>query len=231
VTEPSPNIGTLREKHLHATLKRRYHAPGTDVEVRVDGFVIDLVRGDLLIEIQTRGFSSMKRKIAALLAAGHRIRIVHPIADRRWIVKVDADGAVISRRRSPKRGRPIDICTELVAFPYLLASPDVEIDVVLTEEDEIRHHTPGASWRRHGWSVLERRLITVVDTIELRSPEDLVALLPSDLPTQFTTAELATAAGIARRTAQQVAYTLKRLEMIEATGKRGNAVVYRRAHG
>jgi hypothetical protein len=30
-------------------------------EVPVDGFVIDIVRDDLLIEIQTRNFSSLKR--------------------------------------------------------------------------------------------------------------------------------------------------------------------------
>jgi hypothetical protein len=33
-------------------------------EVPVDGFVIDIVRDDLLIEIQTRNFSSLKRSNA-----------------------------------------------------------------------------------------------------------------------------------------------------------------------
>ena len=74
------SIGTMRERHLHASLKQWYAEPGDRAEIPVDGYVIDLVRGDLLIEIQTRGFSGMRPKLAAMLARGHRIRVVHPIA-------------------------------------------------------------------------------------------------------------------------------------------------------
>ncbi|HET9755914.1 MAG TPA: hypothetical protein VFP66_05395 [Candidatus Limnocylindrales bacterium] len=89
----APSIGMLRERHLHASLKRWYAEPGDQVELVVDGYVVDLVRGELLIEIQTRGFAGMRAKVIALLAAGHRIRVVHPIAVDRWIVQVDDDGA------------------------------------------------------------------------------------------------------------------------------------------
>ena len=56
-------IGTLRERPLHASLKRWYARPGDRVEVAVDGYVVDLVRGDLLIEIQTRGFATLRPKL------------------------------------------------------------------------------------------------------------------------------------------------------------------------
>jgi hypothetical protein len=65
-----PHIGTLREKPLHASLKKWYAGPGDLVELPVHGFVIDLVREDLLIEIQTRDFSSMKQKATTLLELG-----------------------------------------------------------------------------------------------------------------------------------------------------------------
>jgi hypothetical protein len=42
----------LGEKPLHASLKRMCSEPGDRVEQPVDGFVIDLVREDALIEIQ-----------------------------------------------------------------------------------------------------------------------------------------------------------------------------------
>jgi hypothetical protein len=227
VSDTAPAIGTLREKPLHASLKRWYARPGDGVEVPVDGFVIDLVREDLLIEVQTRGFSSMKQKVTTLLHHGHRLRIVHPIPVDKWIVKVDADGAVLSRRRSPKHGSPIDVFAELVSFPDLLAHPHLEIEVLLTIEEEYRRHTPGRSWRRKGWTVVERRLIEVVDTLALRRTEELTGLLPDDLPEPFTTADLAEKLGRPRRTAQQMAYCLRKVEAIVAVGKRGNAVVYR----
>lgn len=221
-----PHIGTLREKPLHASLKRWYALPGDRQEVPVDGFVIDLVRDDLLIEIQTRGFSSMKKKVSALLEAGHRVRIVHPIAVDRWIVRLDTDGTILGRRRSPRHGDVTDVFAELVSFPSLLASPLLEIEVILTQEDEYRVHTPGRSWRRKGWSVMERRLIEVIDTALCRDSGDLLALLPADLPQVFTTADLALALERPRRLAQQMTYCLKHAGVIDAVGKEGNAVIY-----
>ena len=223
----TPHIGTLREKPLHASLKRWYARPGDRVEVRVDGYVIDLVREDLLIEVQTRGFASMKLKVTALLGHGHRVRIVHPIPIDKWIVKVEADGTVLSRRRSPRHGDAIDVFGELVSFPGLVAHPGLEIDVLLTIEEEYRLHTPDRSWRRKGWTVAERRLIEVVDTVRLGHIEDLVRLLPDDLPATFTTADLAEKLGRTRRVTQQMAYCLRTLGAIVAVGKHGNSVAYR----
>ena len=150
MSDAVPHIGTLREKPLHASLKRWYAREGDRVEVPVDGFVIDLVRDDLLVEVQTRGFSSMKHKVTTLVGRGYRVRIVHPIPIDKWIVKVDADGTVLSRRRSPRHGSAADIFAELVSFPDLLAHPHLEVEVLLTIEEEYRRHTPNRSWRRQG---------------------------------------------------------------------------------
>ena len=227
VSSSVPHIGTLREKPLHASLKRWYARPGDRVEVPVDGFVIDLVREDLLIEVQTRGFSSMKQKVTVLLGLGHRLRIVHPIPIDKWIVKIDADGAVLSRRRSPKHGKPTDIFAELVSFPDLLVHPHLEVEVLLTIEEEYRCHTPNRSRRRRGWTVVERRLIEVVDTLLLGHTEDLSVLLPDDLSETFTTADLAEKLGRPRRAAQQMAYCLRKVGAIVVVGKHRNAVEYR----
>ena len=57
-----PNtIGTLNEKSLHAALKLWHAQPEDLIEVLVDGFTVDIVRGDLLIEIQTRNLSTIRR--------------------------------------------------------------------------------------------------------------------------------------------------------------------------
>ena len=227
VSDVVPHIGTLREKPLHASLKRWYARPGDGVEVPVDGFVIDLVREELLIEVQTRGFSSMKHKVTALLDLGHRVRIVHPIPIDKWIVKVDVDGGGLSRRRSPRHGNPTDIFAELVSFPDLMAHTHLEIEVLLTLEEEYRRHAPNRSWRRKGWTVVERRLIEVADSLLLTHTEDLIDLLPGDLPAKFTTADLAESLGRPRRAAQQMAYCLRKVGAIVAVGKHGNAIEYR----
>lgn len=222
-----PHIGTLRERPLHASLKRWYAEDGDQVEVPVDGFVIDLVRNDLLVEIQTKGFSSMKHKVSTLLEAGHRIRVVHPIPETSWIVKVDVDGNEIDRRKSPKHGSFLGIFAELVSFPHLLDVDGFSVEPLLVHQEEIRSHHDGKAWRRRGWVIEERRLIGVIDGRMIASSGDALSLLPAALPDPFVTADVAEVARCTPRLAQQTMYCLRKAGAVDTVGKRGNAVLYR----
>ena len=117
-----PAIGVMREGPLHAAVKALLAEPGDRLEVPVGRFVIDLVRADgELVEVQTGGFGALGRKLDALLDE-HRVRIVHPIAAERRIVRVDEHGEVVGSRRSPKPATAVAVFDKLVAFPSLLAT-------------------------------------------------------------------------------------------------------------
>jgi hypothetical protein len=221
-------IGTLNEGALHAQLKEWYRRPRDRAEHPVGGYVIDLVRGDLLIEIQTAGFTPLRRKLESLLES-HRVRVVAPVALTRRIVRVTDDGEVLSARRSPKSGRVEDVFSRLVSIPALLAHERFELEVVLTHEDEVRVYREGQAWRRRGWVVIGRSLVGVERSVSLRTPQDAVALLPHALPPVFDTAELARAVGCDRRLAQQIAYCLRHAGAVVAGEKRGRAALYRLA--
>jgi hypothetical protein len=224
----SSKISTLNEKPLHAALKGWYAQPQDQIEVPVDGFIVDLVRGDLLVEIQTRSFSSIKRKLATL-AAEHPLRLVYPIAREKWIVKVAEDGrGLLSRRKSPKRGSVEDIFQELVSFPKLLSNPNFSIDVLFILEEEIRQYDGRRAWRRRGWVTQERRLLEVVGRRPFETPGDMGALVPTSLADPFTTSELAASVSKPRRQAQRMAYCLREMGAIVPVGKRGNAILYTR---
>jgi len=223
------HIGMLREQHLHAALKEWYREEGDLLEVGVDGFVIDLVRDDVLIEIQTRGFSSMRRKLDRLLDQ-HPIRLVHPIAAEKWIRKIDASGVEVSRRKSPKRGMVADVCAELVSFPALLSHPNFTLEVLLVQEEEVRRPDPTA-WRRNGWRIAERRLVGILERAEFSSPQGLLSLLPADLPDPFTTADLAAGLGRTRHLAQEVAYCLRESGVLEVGGRTKRGIEYIRPNG
>jgi hypothetical protein len=68
-------IGTLNEGALHAELKDWYRRRGDRVEQLVDGFVVDLVRSELLVEIHTGSFAPLRRKLEQLTRR-HRVRLV-----------------------------------------------------------------------------------------------------------------------------------------------------------
>jgi hypothetical protein len=208
-----------------------YTGPGDEQEVPVDGYIIDVVSGGRLIEIQTRSFASIRAKLEDLLPH-HRVLLVHPIARERWIVKQDRDEqTTLSRRKSPKRGRYVHLFDELVSFPTLLARENFALEIVLTQEDEIRHHHPGRAWRRRGWMIHKRHLLDVVERRRFDRPADLAALLPARLPDPFGTMDLARALQQRRRLAQRMAYCLREMGIIVPVGKRGNGILYTRAGG
>jgi hypothetical protein len=225
LSDDTSHIGTLNEKPLHAALKAYYAQPGDRFEVPVDQFHIDLVRGDLLVEFQTAGFGAMRRKLDALLP-NHPVRLVHPIAETKWIVKLDRTGTKeLYRRKSPKKGCVDDLFEELVSLPTLLANENFSLEVLMIHEEDVRREDRRRrkSWRRH-----ERRLLEVTDRWVFQSPEDLADLLPQNLPEPFTTADLAEQLGRPRWLTQKMAYCLRESEVLSVTGKQGNALLYTR---
>jgi len=223
----STGLSTYREGSLHAALKALYARPGDRVEESVDGFVIDVVRDDELVEVQTASFASAARKLRRLVE-DHRIALVHPIAIERWLVRVDSDGVVGSRRRSPKRGLPMDLFRELTAFPELVAHPNFRLELVLIREEEIRGPVPEGARYRHprDWWRLDRRLLEVIEVVPVDSPADLLALLPPGLPSQFTTADVAAASRRPKNLAMRTAYCLLRAGAVDCVGKMGRLQLY-----
>ena len=196
-------IGTRGESSLHAAVKLLVSEPGDRFEVPVDGFVVDVVRGDTCIEVQTGGFAAMGTKLDRLLGDFH-VHVVHPIAVESWIERRDRP-----TRKSPKRGCLHDVFAELVSVPTMLDHPNLTIEVLLVQVDVLKVEDATMRRRRGGWRTVDRRLRAVVERHGLRTPADLVALLPDGLPDEWTTRDVAERAGIPRRTAQQMVYVLK----------------------
>ncbi|MFC1929863.1 hypothetical protein ACFLW6_03260 [Chloroflexota bacterium] len=209
-------------------MKEWYAQPNDRFEVPVDGFVIDVVRGDLLIELQTRNFAAIKRKLTKLVGH-HPVRLVYPIAREKWIVKLAKDGHdQLNRRKSPKRGASEHVFEELVSLPELLLNPNFSIDLLFVQEEEVRRHDTNRRWRRKGWVTYERRLLQVMEQRLFRVPADMGALIPSNLVEPFTASDLAFAIAKPQRLAQKMVYCLRLMGCIMQIRKRGNSILYSR---
>ncbi len=215
----------MREGPLHAAVKALLAEPGDRLEVPVGRFVVDLVRADgELVEVQTGGFGALGTKLDALLDE-HRIRVVHPVAAERRIVRVDEHGQVISARRSPKRATAAAVFDKLVAFPSLLTHPNLTIEVLLLREEHIRRPQP-TTIRSRTRDPGERRLVEVLDRVVWRTPEDILAALPP-LPLEpFSTRDLAALLGCSTLLAQRTLYCLRIIGIVEPAGKRGRATLH-----
>jgi hypothetical protein len=217
----------MTEHSLHLDIKEWYSLPGDKFEVKVDDFVIDVVRGGLLIEIQTRNFSAIKSKLASLVEK-HRVRLVYPISGRKWIVRVTERREVVSRRRSPRKGKLVDLFYELVRIPELVDAENFSLEVLVIEEEEVRCDDGKGSWRRRGVSITDRRLINVTDRVLFKNSKDFLRFLPEDLDDLFTNKMLARKTGISITLARKVTYCLRKMGAIANAGKNGKELTFRR---
>ena len=220
----SPGIGQLTERSLHVALKTYLALPGDRTEVKLGRYVIDLVRDDLLIEIQTRHLYALRPKLRRLLEE-YRVRLVHPLPAERRIVRENAAGRMISRRKSPKQASACDIFSELVRIPDLAGHPHLTLEVLLIQEEQVWRDDGQGSWRRGRWSLVDRWLLGVVQSVVLSTPADYLALLPP-LPEPFTNADLARARGWNAHLAGKATYALRAMGLLAGAGKRGQANLF-----
>ncbi len=225
----APHIGTLNEKPLHAALKAWLAEEGDRFEVLVDGFVVDILRGETAIEIQTGSASGLERKLRALLKH-RRVRLVLPIPAVRTIVRLDEPHRDRRARTSPRHGRAVDAFRELVSLRDLLGDTNLSIDALLIHETELRRASASPRGRRGSFRE-ERHLVEVVDCLSFHHPADYLAVVPAELEEPFTTADLAQSIGQPRWMAQKIAYVLRGMGILVPTGRRGNSVLYQRNVG
>lgn len=219
----------MNEHSLHSDIKDWYSLPGDKIEAKVDNFVIDVARGALLIEIQTRNFSAIKRKLTSLVEK-HRVRLVHPIPDKKWIIRITESGDIISRRKSPKKGKLFDLFNELVSIPDLIDKKNFSLEVLVIEEEEVLCNDGKGSWRRRGASIKDRKLINVTDRVLFKNSKDFLIFLPDGLDKFFTNKMLARKTGIPITLARKVTYCLRKMGAIENVGKNGKELMFQRSN-
>jgi len=222
-------INTYNEKSLHADLKQWYARAEDRLEIKMDGYIIDLVRGDLLVEIQTGSFSPLKRKLARLLES-HPVRLVYPIPAEKWIVMRSLkDDEPPRKRKSPKRGCAEHIFAQTVYIPHLMQYDNFSLEVLFTREEEFRRPVEKKHRRSKGWVTEERRLLDVIGSQVFYTAGDLLALLPAGLPETFTVRDLARAMRQRLTLAQKAVYTLREMGVIVPSGRKGRAFLYSRS--
>ncbi len=242
--ESAPRIGTLREKRLHAAIKT-YLCPDTTCHERpIDTPhaerrpVADILTGQDLMEVQTGGFYPLRDKIAHYLAyTPYRVTVVHPIPAVRYLSWIDpADGHIISRRRSPKRGRVRDVARELYWLSAHIEDPRFQVRILLLELEEYRLADGWSRDGKRGSNRYERFPTALLGDVTLATPADYAAyFLPEALaipgenghPTPFTAADYARLTGIRGKATYSMLKLLTSLGLIrEREEKIGRSRAY-----
>lgn len=176
-------IGRLGEKLVHASLKLFYEPDVTRHEIKVDGFVCDIVAENGIVEIQTGPFTPLKRKLEALLPT-HRVTVVHPVAIKKTLIWIDAEGSFSSPVKSPKKESVLNAFDKIVSLLPYLTDANLTLVIPLLEVEEYRLLHPKYGKRRS--TRYERVPTALSGEVILKTSADYEALLPESLPDSFS---------------------------------------------
>lgn len=238
----APHIGTLREKRLHAAVKLYlcpdetcHERPVGDL-LREDGakprrMVADILTDGHIMEVQTGGFFPLREKIGWYLThTPCRVTVVHPIPAVKYLSWIDpADGSILSRHKSPKRGRVKDVAKELYWVSDFIGDPRFAVRILLLELEEYRLADGWSKDKKRGSNRYERFPTALLGDVTLWTPADYAAyFLPSALsapdaegtPPVFTAAAYAKATGVRGKATYSTIHLLERLGLIRECEER-----------
>lgn len=219
-------IGTLKEKTVHAVLKRFYEPDINHQEIRIDGYVADIFRGNEIIEIQTRSFRSMRKKLDTFLEQ-YPVTIVYPIIHTKWLCWIDEEtGEVSKKRKSPKTGSPYDAYYELYQIKQYLTHPNLHLCLVLIDAEEYRLLNGWSQNRKRGSTRYDRIPVKLVDEFYIGNPKEYGCMIPENLPESFTSKDFAKQAKISQKNANLALNILNYIDAVERIGKKGKAYLY-----
>ena len=220
----------MNEHSFHSEIKKVYSLPGDRFEVKLDEYIVDILRGKIVIEVQTRNFSALKKKLEALTTK-YQVRLVYPLPERKWITYITEKNEIVCKRKSPRKGKLTDLFGELVMIPKMIINENFSLEVLFIDEEEVRCDDRRGSWRRRGISIKERRLLQVNKSVVFQKKSEYFKILPVELNQCFTNKELANLARISVRTARQITYCLRINNIIKHVENSGRELKFRKVEG
>lgn len=239
--ENAPLIGTLREKRLHAVVKRYLCEDVTAHEIPVRDLLSDDAQintkmvADVLVdghiyEVQTGGFYPLKKKLRWYLDhTDCDVTVVHPMAGIKYLSWIDPDdGQVKSRTRVTHRGRVKDVAKELYWLAEFIGDPRFSLRLLLLEIEEYRILDGYGKEKKCRASKYERFPTALLGDVRLYEPEDYAFyFLPDTLQdAPFTAAEYTKATGIRGKAAYGILHLLVGLDVLDEGEKVGRSMTF-----
>lgn len=241
--ENAPLIGTLREKRLHAVVKRylcedirTHEVPIKSLRVENTAsaantkMVADVLVDNHIYEVQTGGFFPLKKKLTWYLSHTEcNVTVVHPIAGIKYLSWIDPeDGHVESRNKVSKRGRVKDVAKELYWLKDFIGNPRFSLRLLLLEMEEYRILDGYGKEKKSRASKYERFPTDLLGDVQLHEPEDYAFyFLPDTIKdAPFTAAEYTQATGIKGKAAYSMLHLMVDLGILTEGEKIGRSMSF-----
>ena len=220
------NIGTYKERSQHMILKLFYEPDIAYHEVPFEGYVADILNQKGIIEIQTAAFRSLNEKMAVFLQS-FPVTVVFPVAEKKRVVWTDPETGETEEgvyRTYPKS--KYKILSELLSVVDHFGDRNFCVHMLLLKSTQCK--------MKDGYGKDKKKKATKTDTVPdelmdrviLNNADDIRAMLPFDIGSRLTTAEISSALGLRRVSLWRAVKFLTITEILAPVGKKGNSIIY-----
>lgn len=221
-------IGTLNEKTLHAVIKQYIEPDASfrEVKIGVGRTVADIFNTSGIVEIQTRCYEKLIKKLPRLLDIAP-VTVVLPIPHLKTVSWIDTtSGETTKKRKSPKTGRVYDGMYELSKIRKLLTDDRIRVRIMLIDMDEYRNLDGWGNGGKRGSSRHDRIPTELYAEYILQSSEDYLIFVPETLPQPFTLKDYMKCAKLKQRHGAAGVYILREMGIASLVGKKGRENLY-----
>ena len=211
------NIGQLKEKFIHAILKKYLEFDEKYHEIPIENYVADICIEKQIYEIQTQYFYKLKDKLNCFLQH-YRVQIIYPMICNKNIIYLD-------EKRKNKRilNQPsiFWMFQELYGIKPYLKHPHFSLRIVQMNVEEYRQ-----SSKQYASVRVDAIPTELIAEYLFVSKRDYVQLLPKTLPFEFTTYDLAKEAKIPLSLSQITLNVLNELEVVKRVSQKNRTYIY-----
>lgn len=220
------SVGTLKEKTLHKIVKNYLEEDINNQEVKVGPYFVDIFKDGKIIEIQTRQFNTLRKKLEFLLK-DYDVTICYPTFYNKTIKWINEDTHILEdTRKSPKKGSIYDAFFELYKIKQLLLNPRLKLKILLIDLEEYRLLNGWSKDKKRGSYRHDQIPVDLIDEVDILELKDYKKFIPNNLETQFTSKDYAKATKLRLKRAQIALNVLRYLDIIELVGKDSRLNLY-----
>jgi len=221
------NIGTLSEKTLHRVVKNYLCNNEDNQEIKIGRYYVDIYHDDQIVEIQTKQFYKLKKKLLFFLENNYQVKIVFPTFYNKYLYWIEPETLrTTDKRLSPKKGSVYQVFSELYQIKSLLTNSNLSISIILMDLEEYRLLDGWSNNKKRGSHCYDRIPIKVIDEVNIKGLQDYLKLIPSNLNDQFTSYDFSKATKLTLKKSQIALNVLHLINIINRIGKQGRSYLY-----
>ena len=218
------SIGERSEHSLHRVIKYMIDPTSIYHEKKISNKIVDICIDNKIYEIQTKAFHNLRSKLDVLLE-NYEVTIIYPCIINKKIVKFNENGEVISSKKSPKKGKPIDALFEFYKIKQYLNHPNLKFKLFCFNVDEYQQTIKPTYKNRRGKIRIDQVPNELLDVLDINNINDYLKIVPV-INNKFTYKDFLKETKINKKHASYIFSVIKYLGIYIQVDKNGKEYIY-----